>query len=279
MNIAVLGAEGQLGQCFRAISRHSSVDYHFYNKNTVDITNPFTFGILEDHGIDLVINCAAYTLVDKAETDREQAYRINVEGPKKLGQYAFRNNLPIIHFSTDYIFAPASKPIGESHPIQPINFYGQTKWEGEEAFRDSGATSCIIRTSWLFSEFGHNFVKTMLLLSENRTEISVVNDQTGSPTYARDLAEAIDDALGRFGKNFPSGTFHFANKGPTTWYDFACEILRNRKTIVHPIPTSSYPTPAQRPIYSVLDVSHFEKTFEWEISNWKDALRRCMERI
>ena len=199
MKVAVLGAEGQLGQCFGAISRHSSVDYLFYNRSVIDISEPFTFGILVDHGIDMVVNCAAYTQVDKAETDREQAYRINVEGPKNLGQYAFRNNLPVIHFSTDYIFAPASEPIGESHPIQPINFYGQTKWEGEEALRSSGATSCIIRTSWLFSEFGHNFVKTMLRLSESRTEITVVNDQTGSPTYARDLAEAVDDALGRFG--------------------------------------------------------------------------------
>lgn len=282
MKAVVLGANGQLGRCFADLHRQGSeVDYLFYGRTQLDVSDPAAYRVLDEQSFDILINCAAYTQVDQAETEREQAYRINVHGPQRMGQYAVRRGVPVIHISTDYIFAPASRPIDESHPIRPINYYGQTKWKGEQALRLSGARHLILRTSWLYSEHGHNFVKTMLRLAEDRPEISVVDDQTGSPTYARDLAEAIDHiiSLRPGGDASIWGTYHFANKGAVTWYRFAHEILKHHMVNVLPIPTSSYPTPASRPAYSVLDSGFFEATFGWPIPDWKDALERCLSRL
>lgn len=282
MTAVVLGANGQLGRGIADLYRQGSdVEYLFYGRDQLDVSDPEAYRKLDEYSIDVLINCAAYTQVDQAETDQERAYQVNLKGPEQLGQFAARRGIPVIHFSTDYIFAPASSPIDESHPIRPVNYYGQTKWEGEEALRQSGARHLIIRTSWLYSEHGHNFVKTMLRLAQNRSEISVVNDQTGSPTYARDLAEAIDHIISHFNEWDSSvwGTYHFANKGAVTWYQFACEILKHYKVNVLPIPTSSYPTPANRPAYSVLDSSLFEATFRWNIPQWKESLGVCLSRL
>lgn len=282
MRAVVLGANGQLGLCFADLHRQGSeVEYLFYGRTQLDISDPEAYRVLDEESFDVLINCAAYTQVDQAETERELAYRINVKGPEWMGQYAAQRGVSVIHISTDYIFAPASSPIDETHPIQPINYYGQTKWEGEEALRLSGARHLILRTSWLYSEHGHNFVKTMLRLAKDRPEISVVDDQTGSPTYARDLAEVIDHII-LHAPDWASsvwGTYHFANKGAVTWYQFACEILKSHKVNVVPIPTSFYPTPASRPAYSVLDSGLFETTFRWAIPDWKEALERCLSRL
>lgn len=282
MKAVVLGAGGQLGQCFKALQQTTSqLEYEFYERSSMDISQKEDFRQLDPSSVDVLINCAAYTQVDKAESEREAAHRINVAGVQNLANYAARHGIPVVHFSTDYVFASAAGPIGESHPIQPINYYGQTKWEGEEVLRRSGVPHLIIRTSWLYSEYGHNFVKTMLRLSRDRSEISVVDDQTGSPTYARDLAAAVNDLLPAMldSNTSPWGTYHFANGGSTTWYGFAKKILKDQSIQVMPIPTSSYPTPARRPVYSVLDSSLFEQTFGWKIPEWEDALERCLREL
>ena len=278
MKVAVFGANGQLGHCFQDIEQGcSSREYFFFDKAGFNIVDPNAYALLDNQNIDLMINCAAYTAVDRAETDRDNAYQINVTGPKLLAAFALKNNIPLIHFSTDYVYAPSTKPIDESHNIAPVNFYGQTKWEGEEAIRNSGAKYLIFRTSWLYSEHGNNFVKTMLRLAESRNELRVVNDQTGSPTYAYDLVLAIDSIIHtcEIIDHLPQGTYNFANKGSATWYGFACEVLKDKKVNLIPISSEEYPTAAERPTYSVLSSTKFEERFDWQIQTWEDSLSEC----
>lgn len=282
MNAIVFGANGQLGKCLTDIQwGNRFLRYRFFDRSQFDITDPDAYSTLQDSDVDVLINCAAYTNVDQAETERDQAHRINVSGPALMARYGLEHNVTIIHISTDYVYGPATEPIRESQSIAPVNFYGLTKWEGEEAVRQSGVRHVILRTSWLYSEYGHNFVKTMLRLAGNHAEISVVNDQTGSPTYANDLAKAVDHLVVSLqgGESIVSGTYNFANKGSVTWYEFAREILKHTAVKVIPIPSDSYPTPATRPVYSVLDTSSFEKTFQRTIPDWKDGLDRCMVRL
>lgn len=281
MKIAVFGANGQLGQCFQRIQKiKGDRNYQFYGKSDFDISEPEDYKKLDDE-IDVLLNCAAYTRVDQAESERKIAYKVNVSGPKILAEYGEKHHIPLVHISTDYVYGPASQPINESHEIAPINYYGQTKWQGEEAVRQSTDRYWILRTAWLYSEYGHNFVKTMLRLAENREGINVVDDQTGSPTYAGELAMAIDHILHASPDldDLSWGTYNFAHKGAVTWYEFAQNILADKPVAVHPITTKEYPTPADRPKYSVLDSSLFEKTFQWTLPDWKVGLRQCLRRL
>lgn len=281
MNVLVLGGSGQLGHCFQELAQSQNrINYKCWDRSRFDIGAPESMQLLQPEEIDLILNCAAYTQVDRAETEREEAYRSNVTGPALLAKWGKDHDIPLIHFSTDYIFSPATEPIPEDYPVDPVNYYGRTKWVGEEAIRESGVRHLIFRTSWLYSEFSHNFVKTMLRLAGQFPEIKVVDDQTGSPTYARDLASAIDRILPELNNNaFPWGTYHYANRGATTWFGFAREILKNKNVKVRPIPTVDFPTPATRPKYSVLDTSRFRDTFRQEIPGWKESLKACMERM
>lgn len=282
MKVVIFGANGQLGRCFQDVQKNNRErNYRFYDRSQFDIADPASYLSLNPSEIDVIINCAAYTKVDQAESDREKAFEVNVTGPALLAEFARENNLTIIHFSTDYVYGPAHLPIRESHPIAPANYYGQTKWEGEEAVRSSGACHLIFRTSWLYSAYGHNFVRTMLRLSETKEEIKVVNDQVGSPTYAGNLAEAIDHILhsGLDTVSLPDGTYNLADKGEVSWYEFARMILKNKPVTLHPIPTESYPTTAARPAYSVLDLSLFENTFHWKIPDWTNGLNLCLDQM
>ena len=282
MKIVVFGAGGQLGQCLAdSLSEHPDIKFQLLDRSRFDIASAESYEMLQKKDVNFLINCAAYTRVDLAETERDQAHRINVTGPKLLGKYASEHQIPILHISTDYVYGPGSEPLQEQDTIDPVNYYGQTKWEGEEALRQSGAHHIILRTAWLYSEYGHNFVKTMLTLAESRSVINVVSDQIGSPTYAGDLASAIVHVLKMTENQIDSfsGTFNFANKGAVSWFQFAREILKEKEVEVLPIPTSSYPTPARRPTYSVLDSGLFERTFQWEIPHWKESLARCIVRL
>lgn len=282
MKIAVFGANGQMGQCFQYLqSNKIDRNYQFFEKSDFDISDSAAYTSLDDHAIDVLLNCAAYTKVDQAESEREIAYRVNVLGPKLLAEYANNHHIPVIHFSTDYVYGPASKPIRESHDIAPVNYYGQSKWEGEQAIRQTVNRHFILRTSWLYSEYGHNFLKTMLRLAEDRHEINVVNDQTGSPTYAGELALAVDHILHAISDiDYLSwGTYNFAHKGAVSWYEFARNILAEKPVTVHPITTNKYPMPAKRPEYSVLDSTLFEETFQWNLPEWKVGLRQCLHRL
>ncbi len=282
MKIVVFGANGQMGQCFQYLQRSKiDRDYQFFEKSNFDISDPDAYSTLDGVGIDVILNCTAYTKVDQAESEREIAYKVNVSGPKLLAEYGEKHHIPLIHFSTDYVYGPATKPIRESHDIAPVNYYGQSKWEGEEVIRQGTKRHLILRTSWLYSEYGHNFVKTMMRLAENRNEINVVDDQTGSPTYGGELALAIDHILHTTSDLdiLSWGTYNFAQKGAVTWYEFARNILAEKSVAVHPITTDKYPTPAKRPNYSVLDSSLFEKAFHWDLPDWKVGLGQCLRRL
>jgi dTDP-4-dehydrorhamnose reductase len=280
--IIVIGAHGQLGNEFRVLSSdYPQYQFFFYDKEHLDIT------IREDVDKritelkpDYLINCAAYTAVDKAETEKEPAFAINKEAVNNLATACTRNGVKFIHISTDYVFdGTASKPYKETDTVSPANVYGISKLKGEEEAIRGNEDAIIIRTAWVYSVYGHNFVKTMLRLMRTRPEINVVADQQGSPTYAADLAEAILKII-EMGKWVP-GIYHFTNEGVITWFDFAEEIrkLSNASCAVNAITTEQYPTPAKRPKYSVLDKSKIQQTFGIELKNWKEILHQCLAKM
>lgn len=281
MRIGVTGANGQLGLSLRKIAgetpQHTFV---FSGRSETDITDKsVVLNWVRQNNIELVVNCAAYTAVDKAESEPEEARRINVSGPRNLGEICAGLHVKLIHISTDYVFdGLAEQPYREIDATNPDSVYGLTKLQGEKAIRETGCDALVIRTSWLYSEFGHNFVSTMLRLGKERDEIRVVNDQCGCPTYAVDLARAIV----RLAERGFSGceVCHYSNRGITTWYGFACEIfkiIRNPVRMV-PIETKEYPTPAKRPVFSVLDTEKVRKE-GIEIPDWKDSLKKCLSSI
>lgn len=283
MTLLVTGAEGQLGSCFQEIGEeYPERDYRFFTHKDLDITSEKGLSHLNPLDFKGVINCAAYTQVDRAETEREKAYAVNVLGAELLARWCHEHGLFLIHISTDYVYDIAEAPIREDHSIGPVNYYGETKWLGEEAVRKNLSSHLIIRTSWLYSHRGHNFVQTMLRLGKERDSVKVVDDQKGSPTYAMDLALALDRILHRKGKDepLPWGTYNFSNRGEATWYEFARRILKEAGRIsVIPISTAEYPTPARRPSYSVLDTTLFEEAFDIEISEWEESLEKCLTRL
>lgn len=272
--LLVTGSNGQLGKELSKLLP----DALFASREELDITDDNAIlEYVKEHDVDTVINCAAYTAVDKAEDDVELATKVNVDGPRILSQHIPK----IIHISTDYVFdGSGNSPITTDHLAEPKSVYGRTKLEGERQVLENAETAIIIRTAWLYSSYGNNFLKTMHSLGVQKESINVVSDQVGTPTYAADLAEAIVKILPQI-KNGQNDVYHFANEGACSWYDFAVEIMKcsGYNCAVNPIPSSEYPTTAKRPSYSVLDTSKIKSDFGLEIDHWKEALKRCLKQF
>lgn len=278
MNILITGSNGQLGNEVRELAPlHKEHEYFFTDIAELDITDTTSvFEFTQKNRIDFIINCAAYTNVDKAETDEATAQRINAYAVQNLA----RTRLPMIHISTDYVFdGSAYIPYKEDMPTSPQTAYGRTKIEGERLLLQSNPQAIILRTAWLYSSYGKNFVKTMLNLFSERDRLSVVFDQIGTPTYAADLAQMIFRII-QSDECVP-GVYHFTNEGVCSWYDFATEIKRqtNANIEILPILSSEYPSKTPRPHYSVLDKSKIKKTFHCEIPHWTDGLARCLQEL
>ena len=280
-HVLITGANGQLGQELQAISKRINAPFRFIftDVEQLDITdkNRLLY-FMNEYSIAYIVNCAAYTAVDKAESEKELAYRVNYEGVRNLAEVAREVGAKLIHVSTDYVFDGTSDtPYKEDDPCNPLSVYGKSKSAGEKAIMELAKEWMIIRTSWLFSSYGSNFVKTMLRLMNEKDELNIVADQRGTPTYAADLAEMIliilDDAA------WYTGIYHFSNSGETTWYDFAGKIqklagLNNCK--LNKITTAQYKTTAQRPMYSVLDKTKIENKYKVVIPSWENALERML---
>ena len=284
MNILVTGCHGQLGTELQKIaSNDHNRHWHFTDIDTLDICNKDEVeGCFDANGIDVCINCAAYTAVDKAEDEPQLATLVNTFAPKVLADTCQRHKALLIHISTDYVFGgDAQTPYHVDDPINPKSVYGSTKADGERVIQQSGCNYMIVRTAWLYSSVGKNFVKTMLMLGDTKEEINVVNDQRGCPTWAHDLAIVLVALLNKNGKQPIHETFHFTNEGQITWYDFAMAIMEigGKKCKVNPITTDQYPTKANRPAYSVLDLSKIKEFTGIEIPFWRDSLAKCIEEI
>lgn len=278
MRILVTGANGQLGSTFRAIaSEYPNHDFHFFGSKELDITNSNSIkDAFDSVQPEIVVNCAAYTAVDQAEDEPEKAFAVNAEGVKNLVNACETSSIPLIHISTDYVFDGTNhKPYVETDPVNPIGVYGKSKRAGEEAILKSDISALIIRTSWVYSEFGNNFVKTILRLGKERYELNVIFDQVGSPTNTYDLARAILVAIDQKDKwQGKQEIFHFSNEGLCSWYDFALTIfeIAGIECEVNPILTKGYPTKAERPHYSVLDKTAFKTYFTFQIPNWRESI-------
>jgi dTDP-4-dehydrorhamnose reductase len=281
LNVLVTGSHGQLGSEIKALSSSTPYKFFFTDKDTLDITYEAAIkNFVQEHNIDTIINCAAYTAVDQAEEDHVNADKINHLAVKYLAQISKEKKITLIHISTDYVFDGTNcKPYTETDPVNPQSVYGQTKLDGEKALlRINPANSIIIRTSWVYSSYGNNFVKTMLRLGKEREELGVIFDQVGTPTYARDLAKTILEITPKINsKNVE--IYHYSNEGVLSWYDFAKEIMRMAKLDCHinPIETKEYPTPAKRPHYSLLNKSKIKEQFSITIPYWKDSLDECLK--
>ena len=286
-NILVTGAKGQVGQEIQVLaSGYPDFNFTFVDIEELDLTDAKAVqNFFPKYRFDYCINCAAYTAVDKAEDQSELAQKVNVDGVYHLAQSCLLHRIAFIQLSTDYVYHNEwNQPLTEDAPTNPQSVYAQTKLDGDLIAKKILPSSTIIRTSWVYSSFGHNFVKTMLRLGQERDELRVVFDQIGTPTYARDLATALLQMIDRVEKNEVdsaalSGIFHFSNEGVTSWYDFALAIFEIRKLSckVYPITSDGYPTPAKRPSFSLLDKSKFKKTFGLEIPHWRVALNNCLE--
>lgn len=287
MNILVTGAYGQLGSEIKVLAEnYPQFIFLFTDVDSLDITEENAVQrYFTENKVEAVINCAAYTAVDKAETDQELAHKINAIAPGILAAKAKLTGAKMIHISTDYVFAgSASQPYSETDEVNPQGVYGRTKLEGELKVLEKNPKAMIIRTSWLYSTFGKNFVKTMLRVGKERGELKVVFDQVGSPTYAADLASAILLILSKTKNNsedFVPGIYHFSDEGVASWYDFALAIfeLSDLKCKVNPVLSSEYPTPTKRPHYSVLNKSKIKNKFGIEIPYWRDSLEICINRL
>lgn len=282
-NILITGANGQLGSELRKIGFSPLDEVFFTDVAELDITDYTAIEkFIQVHEVDTIINCAAYTAVDRAEDEPGPAAEINTQAVANLAKAAQKGDCLLIHISTDYVFdGTATTPYTEKIKTCPVSVYGKTKLAGEEAIIRSGCFYIIIRTAWLYSAFGHNFVKTILRLAEERTEINVVNDQIGTPTYAEDLAKAIVKIMANDDRVEHEGIYHYSNAGVCSWYDFAVEIVRlsGLNCRVNPVTTAEYPTKTHRPAYSVLDKTKIKHTFGVEVPEWQEALRRMMGEI
>ena len=280
-NVLVTGSKGQLGSEIKKLSKNYSYNFFFTDKEELNISQKeavFTF--IEENSIKIIINCAAYTAVDKAETEQYLADSINHKAVTYLAQIAKDKNIKLIHISTDYIFDGENfRPYIETDSSNPTGVYGKTKLDGEKALeRINPKNSIIIRTSWVYSSFGANFVKTMLRLGKEREVLDVIFDQVGTPTYARDLAKIILDILGKI-QNENVEIYHYSNEGVLSWYDFAKEIMKMAKIDcdINPIETKEYPTSAKRPHYSLLNKKKIKKQLNITIPFWKDSLVECLK--
>jgi dTDP-4-dehydrorhamnose reductase len=284
-SILVTGGNGQLGNELRELSvLYSNYTFTFIGRSELDFSNSEAIQAwFVDKTFDVIINCAAYTAVDKAESEQALAREINATAIATLAHIAKEKNNSLIHISTDYVFNGHNfKPYSETDPTNPQGVYGQTKLDGEQAMLAiNPANSIIIRTSWVYSSFGNNFVKTMLRLGKEREELGVIYDQVGTPTFARDLAQAIMSIIQHPVHNAQKGTeiYHFSNEGVCSWYDFAKAIFEYSEIacIVKPIETKDYPTPAKRPHYSLLNKAKIKNTFGITIPYWKDSLQECLD--
>ncbi len=282
--ILITGANGQLGKEVQKVSAlYSSYQFLFTSKENLPIDN---FGLAEhyfnNNKIDYCINCAAYTAVDKAETQPEKAYQINAEAVGNLAKICAKHHAKLIHISTDYVFdGTSSKAYKEDDAVAPQNVYGASKLKGEEFAISNNSSTLIIRTSWVYSSFGNNFVKTMVRLLNEKESINVVNDQYGCPTYAANLAQVISRIIDQSTNKWLPGIFNYSDYGVTTWYEFASEIKRIIKSncIINPVASSEYRTLAARPKFSVLDTEKIHKTFNVIIPGWKDSLQKCISEL
>lgn len=275
MVVLVTGASGQLGQALQHVAdNYTDVDFHFAASAEADVTDKKSLtAVFEKLKPNYCINAAAYTAVDKAESEPDKAFAVNVTGAHNLAETCRDYKVVLIHISTDFVFdGKKDTPYLESDQTNPIGVYGKTKREGEIEIQKVLPEHYIIRTSWLYSQFGANFMKTMLRLASERSSLNVVCDQMGTPTNAVDLAKAVMQIIKSDKKAY--GIYHFSNEGETSWYGFAKQIFKvnNINIDVNPIPTSAYPTPAQRPAYSVLDKSRIKETFGINIKNWQEAI-------
>lgn len=283
-NILVTGANGQLGNELQRLGAVSPHNYLFTDVAELDITNAEAVAqaVAQTHA-DVIVNCAAYTNVEKAEDDQPTAALINCTAAENLASAAKRFGATLIHVSTDYVFdGTAHTPYDELSPTCPVSVYGRTKLAGEQAVVNSGCKHLIFRTSWLYSSFGNNFLKTMLKLTAEREELNVVFDQIGTPTYAGDLALAIFAIIEGERLEGNEGLYHFSNEGVCSWYDFAVEIASaagHDKCSIRPCHTSEFPTKAQRPAYSVMDKTRVKTTFDIEIPHWRESMLYCLEQL
>ena len=281
-NIVVFGASGQLGHCIKSVAALKDIaDVVFPPESEANILDKEALNkVLEQYKPAYAINCAAYTEVDKAEDDAELAHRINKTGAENLAIQCKAHHAVLIHISTDFVFkGDIARPLTEGDTANPISVYGQTKLDGEKAVAAILNEHFTIRTGWLYSEYGNNFVKTMLRLGAERDELKVIADQVGTPTYAIDLADFILHII--INKSKAHGIYHFSNEGVTSWYDFAKAIFDISSTPVKVIPirTDEYPTKATRPPYSVMDKSKAKETFNIKIPYWRDSLINCIGKL
>ncbi len=280
-NILVTGANGQLGSEIRVLSSsYPQYNFVFTDYQELSICDKAVIDTyFKENPVDCCINCAAYTAVDKAESDIETANSINGYAVGFLAEACNNHNALLIHISTDYVFDGNGKaPYPVDYPVNPVNVYGSSKLLGEKLAIEKNPSSIIIRTSWVYSSVGNNFVKTMLRLMKERESINVVNDQVGSPTYAADLASAIMQIVDSGKAGTAGGMYHYSNSGVISWFDFAIAIrdISQSKCHVNPVPTEGYPTPAKRPAYSVMDTSGITQVFDVSIPLWMDSLKKCM---
>ena len=284
--ILITGANGQLGNEMRVLFE-SYPQFEFFPTDVaeLDLCNKQAIDdFITANKIDYIVNCAAYTAVDKAEDEIDLCYKINQDAVENLAKAA-SGKAKVIHVSTDYVFdGQGNKPYKETDATNPQSVYGKSKRKGEETLLKNCKESIIIRTAWLYSSFGNNFVKTMIRLGKERDSLNVVADQTGTPTYAADLAKTIMDIIvfDVEKQSFPTGIYHYSNEGVCTWYDFTLKIhgLAGITTCkVNPITTEQYPTRAKRPMYSVLDKTKIKETFGLEIPEWEESLESCINKL
>lgn len=285
MNILVTGANGQLGNEMRVVARNSADNYIFTDVVELDITDAAAVEkMVTDNDVKVIVNCAAYTNVDKAEDDREFAELLNARAVENLAQAIRRNDGVLVHVSTDYVFGGTKNntPCREDEPANPTGVYGVTKLHGEQAIIASGCHHIIIRTAWLYSEFGKNFLKTMLDLTATKPQLKVVFDQVGSPTYAYDLALAIFDIVENRKYVDNDGIYHYSNEGVCSWFDFTkmiAEYADHAGCDIQPCHSDEFPSKVIRPSYSVLDKTKIKKTFGVAVPYWTDSLRVCMTNL
>lgn len=294
-HVLVTGAGGQLGHSIKAIAlNYPHLTFSFADRGMLDLSGDREVEqYLASNKVDVIINCAAYTAVDKAESEPEVADLINHKAVSRLAKYAKKYDIALVHISTDYVFNGKNySPYSETDSTDPQSVYGLSKLAGEKAFAQSGVDGCIIRTSWLYSEYGHNFAKTMLRLGRERDCLTVVSDQVGTPTYAGDLAKvilesacdrgmALSDQKERLVSETRPIIYHYSNEGVASWFDFAKAIfeLEDISCKVSPIETQEYPTPASRPQYSVLNKSKIKNEFDVDVPYWRDSLKECLCKI
>lgn len=291
MNILVTGANGQLGNCLRIAAKDSDDKYIFTDiadddhTKCLDITDAKSVAqMVMDNDVKIIVNCAAYTNVDAAEDNQALAELLNSTAVRNLAEAAKANNGTLIHISTDYVFGkePYNVPCREDQKGTPTGIYGMTKLHGEQQIAESGVKSLIFRTAWLYSEYGKNFVKTMLNLTATKPELKVVFDQAGTPTYAQDLADAISHIIENRMMDGNEGIYHYSNEGVCSWFDFTrmiAEYAGNTACDIQPCHSDEFPSKVTRPAYSVLDKTKFKQTFGLKVPYWTDSLKKCIKNI